>query len=256
MEGRTGKAVLKASLVINIMSISILLIISSPVVLMIGLFLVSLIKDELFDMEDPIIIVFVPLILLFALLVLLICLIITVGVKVFVESLDPVKGSKKGHLGPVEIVWAVSLTVITAVLLIVLGRTGSMEEGEAIALWIVLMFGLILLSINYGLATLNLTRFQGEGWVHFHRGLARLPPLLLLLGYPAVVLLELPQNVPFITVLFVFCWSIVLLSLVTTLVVNVRAFIALRPVRDASRPGRAGPRTIHAPERNRRLGPI
>ncbi|MCU0799657.1 MAG: hypothetical protein MUC62_08300 [Candidatus Thermoplasmatota archaeon] len=255
MEGRTGRAVLKASLLINIMSISMLLLISTPAILLIGFFLTSLLTDELLDLEGPLLFAFVPFILLFALMVLPICLIITVGVKVFVENLNPVKGKKKGRLGLIEIVWAVSLTVITAVLLMVLEATGSMEAGEAIALWILFMFGLLLLSINYGLATLHLVQFEGEGWVHFNRGLARLPPLLLLLGFPAVVLLELPENVPFTSVFFIFSWSILLISLMTTLVVNFRTYIALGKVRGASGPGRGGSRTLPAPERVRRPGP-
>jgi hypothetical protein len=133
--------------------------------------------------------------------------------------------------------------MVSALLLTVLGGAGSIDPEEAIALWFLLIFGLILISLDYGLATVHLRQFEGERWVHFHRGLARLPPLLLLLGFPAVVLLELPEDVPFMTVLFIFCWTLLITSLVTTLVTTTRMFMALRSVPEGPHRG-PGPRMV------------
>ncbi len=255
MRGSTGINVVKVSLLLNSAFLTLIIMVFSPAALLIGLFLLSLWTEDIFTLEDPLLFALQPLILLFALVVLLFCLIITVGCRVYAEVRTPLKERKKVRLGHVVLVLSVGSIIITAVLLMVLGATGSMEAGEAIALWILFMFGLLLLSINYGLATLHLYHFEGETWAEFHRGLSRLPPLLLLLGFPAVVLLELPENVPFITVLFVFCWSILLISLVTTLVTNVRTYNALRTTPDEPGSGRKGARAGPTSGRVRRPGP-
>jgi cation transporter-like permease len=103
-----------------------------------------------------------------------------------------------------------------------------MEAGEAIALCFILMLGMGLLALNYGLTTLHLARFHDREWAQFHRGLARLPPFLLLIGFPAVVVMELLESVPFISVLFVFSWGLLMFSFVTTLVTSVRMLVAVR----------------------------
>ncbi len=256
MRGSTGINVVKVSLLLNSAFLTLIIMVFSPAALLIGLFLLSLWTEDIFTLEDPLLFALQPLILLFALVVLLFCLIITVGCRVYAEVRTPLKERKKVRLGHVVLVLSVGSIIIIAVLLMVLGATGSMEAGEAIALWILFMFGLLLLSINYGLATLHLYHFEGETWAEFHRGLSRLPPLLLLLGFPAVVLLELPENVPFITVLFVFCWSILLISLVTTLVTNVRTYNALRTTPDGPGSGRKGARAGPTSGRVRRPGPF
>lgn len=235
MGSRTGRAVTKASLVINIMSISLLLLLSSPAAILIGIFVFSLMTDELFDLEGMGLFVLAPLLLLFALLLLLFCLIITVGCRVYLDSIGPLKGKRRGRLGPADIVWVVGLTILNFALLVFLGVGDHIDPGEAIALWFILMLGMALLALDYGLTTMHLTRFHDKEWAQFHRGLARLPPFLLLLGFPAVVVLELLESVPFISVLFIFCWGILIFSFITTVVTSVRMLVALTATQKGER---------------------
>jgi hypothetical protein len=233
-EGAAGK-VMGLSLSINIFATSLLLLAFFPMALMMTMFLVSLGTDKLFDLEGGGLASLQRLLLLLTFIPLLACLIITVGSRVYLDSKTKHKKKERSdRQRSYMFLWAGVLSAFTASVLVLTSITGELEHFEGWALWIIFLIGMMLVSIGYGLASIHLSQFDGETWVGRMRGLARLPPMLLLLGFPAVSMLAVLDGFPFISVLLVFCNGVLMTSIAVTIIVNGRTMYAIR--RHGARP--------------------